>query len=115
MIKVPNNFYGQIVTPDGLQPVLKAVEVLLGPGRASLFRSRSSSTVETLRIRTDAADLETLPLPGGIDYLLNGSVTGPAEDVTAFVRSLSAGLARAGVEHSFQVHDGRRVVLSLPE
>ena len=114
MIPKTNNVYGQIVAPDGLRPVLAAVEELLGPGCASLFRSRTSNASETLRIRTDAADLESLPLPGGIEHLLNGAVGGSANEVDAFVRALSAALTEAKVQHSFEVHDGRGVVLSLP-
>jgi hypothetical protein len=110
-----NNVYGQLVAPDGLRPVLVALEKLLGPGQASLFRSRSTSTIETLRIRTDAADLESLPMPGGIDYLLNGAVAGSMDDVIAFVQRLSAGLSEAHIEHTFEIHDGRRIVLSLPK
>ena len=114
MIPRTNNVYGQIVAPDGLRPVLEAAEALLGPGCASLFRARTSNPTETLRIRTDVADMETLPLPGGIEYLLNGAVGGTAEEVATFVRKLSAALTEAKVEHSFEVHDGRGVVLSLP-
>lgn len=108
-----NNVYGQLVAPDGLRPVLVAAERVLGPGAASVFRSRAGGA-ETLRIRTDAADFESLPLPGGMEYLLNGSVAGTAEEVATFVRALSASLAAARVEHGFEVHDGRRMVLSLP-
>ena len=108
-----NNVYGQVVAPDGLRVVLVAAERALGPGAASVFRSRAGGA-ETLRIRTDAADFESLPLPGGMDYLLNGAVSGSADEVAAFVRALSASLAEARVEHTFEVHDGQRVVLSLP-
>jgi len=108
-----NNVYGQVVAPDGLRVVVVAAERALGPGAASVFRSRAGAS-ETLRIRTDVADFESLPLPGGMEHLLNGAVAGPAEEVATFVRSLSASLAEAKVEHSFEVHDGRGVVLSLP-
>ncbi len=108
-----NNVYGQVIAPSGLRPVQVAVERVLGPGTAAVFRSRASDT-ETLRIRSDAADLETLPLAGGMEYLLNGSVSGTAPEVAAFVRALSAALMDVKVEHNFEVHDGRRVILSLP-
>ena len=63
----------------------------------------------------DAADFESLPLPGGIEYLLNGAVAGSPDEVMAFTRRLSAVLAAAKVEHTFDVHDGKRIVLTLPE
>lgn len=115
-MRVPrtNNVYGQVIAPGGLRPVLVAVEALLGPGCASLFQTRAAGT-ETLRIRTDTADFESLPMPGGMEHLLNGAVAGTPEQVVQFVRTLSAALSDAKVEHSFEVHDGRRVVLSLPE
>ena len=114
MIPKTNNVYGQIIAPDGLRPVHAAVEKVLGPGCASIFRARASNQSETLRIRTDTADLESLPLPGGIEHLLNGAVGGPVEEVVAFVQRLSDALAEAKVEHSFEVHDGRQIVRSLP-
>jgi hypothetical protein len=114
-MRVPrhNNVYGQVIAPDGLRPVLGAVEATVGPGCASLFRPRAGGA-EVLRIRTDAADFESLPLPGGMEHLLNGAVAGPVDAVAAFARRLSAALSEAKVEHTFEVHDGRRVVLSLP-
>ena len=108
-----NNVYGQVVAPDGLHPVRLAAEAALGPGTASVFRPKPGGA-ETLRVRTDAADLESLPLPGGIDHLLNGAVSGSADEVTAWVEALSAALAAAGVEHQFNIYDGTRVVRSLP-
>ncbi len=109
-----NNVYGQFVAPDGLRPVLVAVEKTLGEGTASIFRSRSSNQTETLRIMTDTADLESLPMPGGIEYLLNGSVAGRIEEVVRFVERLSSALSEAKVEHTFDIHDGRTIVRSLP-
>ena len=108
-----NNVYGEVVAPDGLQPVRLAAEAALGPGTASVFRSKAGGA-ETLRIRTDAADLESLPLPGGIEHLLNGAVSGTADEVAAWAEAVSAALAEAGIEHQFNVHDGTRVVRSLP-
>ena len=108
-----NNVYGQVVAPDGLRPVLVAVERALGPGAASMFRSRAGAA-EVLRIRSDAADFESLPLPGGIEHMLNGAVAGSTDDVAAFARGLSAAFVDAKVEHTIEVHDGRRIVLSLP-
>jgi hypothetical protein len=67
-----------------------------------------------IRLRTDAADFESLPLPGGMDHLLNGSVSGSADDVADFVRRISRALAEAKVEHTFDVLDGGQIFLSLP-
>jgi hypothetical protein len=108
-----NNVYGQLVAPDGLGPVRDAIERTLGPGTASQFQSRPAAP-KMIRIRTDVADFESLPLPGGIEHLLNGAVAGSMDEVVAFARTLSAALAEAKVEHSFEVHDGTRIVLSLP-
>jgi hypothetical protein len=108
-----NNVYGQIVAPGGLGPILAALEQALGPGCASLFHPRPGAP-EMVRVRTDTADLESLPLPGGMEHLFNGAVAGPIDDVIAFARSLSTALAEAKVEHTLEVHDGRRIVLSLP-
>ena len=108
-----NNVYGQVVAPSGLRPVQVAAERALGTGTAAVFRSRGSDA-ETLRIRSDTADFESLPLPGGMEFLLNGAVSGSIEEVAAVVRALSAALAELKVEHTFDVHDGQRIVLSLP-
>jgi hypothetical protein len=67
-----------------------------------------------IRLRTDAADFESLPMPGGMDHLFNGSVAGSSDDVAAFVGRVSKVLAEAKIEHTFDVVDGGRVVLSLP-
>ncbi len=109
-----NNVYGQLITPEGLRPVLRAVERAAGPGCASVFRDRAGGA-ERLRLRSDAADLETLPLAGGAEHLFNGAVGGSAEDVVAFVRGLSRHLAEEHVEHSFEVYDaGERRSHSIP-
>jgi hypothetical protein len=99
-----NNVYGQIVAPDGLRPVLRAVEAVAGPGCASAYRDRASDT-ERLRLRSDTADLESLPLPGGMEHLFNGAVAGSTESVLAFVRALSGALTKEGIDHNFEVLD----------
>jgi hypothetical protein len=101
-----NNLYGQVVALDGLRPVLVAVEAVLGSGSGSVFRP-AAARAETLRVQSDRADLETIPLAGDIEYLLNGAVGGSAEEILAFVRALSAALAEARIEHSFEVNDVR--------
>jgi hypothetical protein len=108
-----NNVYGQIVAPDGLRPVVVALEKALGPGCASVFNPRPGAA-EVLRLRTDAAEFESLPLPGGMDHVLNGSVAGSPDEITAFVRRISEALAETKIEHTFDVVEGGRVVLSLP-
>ena len=99
-----NNVYGQLVAPDGLRAVARAAEAVAGPGCAAAYRDRASDT-ERLRLRSDTADLDSLPLPGGTDHLFNGSVAGPTADVLVFVRALSVALTKEGVEHSFEVLD----------
>ena len=106
MIPRANNVYGQLTAPDGLRPLLVALERALGPGAGSVYRS-GFSRAETLRVRTDAADMESIPLPGGIEHLFSGAVGGSPDDVVAFLRTLSAALAEAKVEHSFEVYDAR--------
>jgi hypothetical protein len=108
-----NNVYGQIVAPGGLRPVVAALEKVLGPGCVSVFNPRPGAR-EVLRLRTDAADFESLPLPGGMEHLCNGSVAGPADDVIGFVRRVSGALSEMKVDHTFDVLDGGGVVLSLP-
>ena len=113
MRRKPNNVYGQMIAPGGLRPAVAAIEEALGPGSASMFRT-STADAEGLRARTDAVDLESLPLPGGMEHLLNGVIEGPADEIVRIVRSISAAFDEAKIEHTFEVHDGRRVVLSLP-
>lgn len=100
-----NNVYGQLVAPDGLRAVLAAVERALGPGCASVYKTAG---VERLRLRSDTADMETLPLPGGMEHLFNGAVAGSADEVMALVRSLSDALTQLGIEHGFEVLDAAR-------
>ena len=108
-----NNVYGQIVAPDGLRPVVAALEKVLGPGCVSVFNPRPGAP-EVIRLRTDVADFESLALPGGMDHLFNGSVAGSAEDVAAFARRVSAAMVEAKIEHTFDVVNARRVALTLP-
>jgi hypothetical protein len=108
-----NNVYGQIVAPDGLRPIVVALEKALGPGCVSAYNPRPGAA-EVIRLRTDVADFESLPLPGGMEHLFNGAVAGSSDDVTAFVRRLSAALVDAKLEHTLDVVDGGRVVLALP-
>jgi len=69
---------------------------------------------EVIRVRTDVADFESLPLPGGMDHLFNGSVAGSSDEVAAFARLISDALTEAKLEHTFDVVDAGRVVSSLP-
>ena len=102
-----------MVAPDGLRPVVAALEKVLGPGCVSVFNPRPG-TPEVIRLRTDVADFESLPLPGGMDHLLNGSVAGTSEDVANFVRRVSHAFAEAKLDHTFDVVENGRVVLTLP-
>jgi hypothetical protein len=108
-----NNVYGQIVAPDGLRPLVVALEKALGPGCVSVFSPRPGAP-EVIRVRTDAADFESLPMPGGMVHLFNGSVAGTSDDVTAFTQRISDALTKAKLEHTFDIVDAGRVVSSLP-
>jgi hypothetical protein len=108
-----NNVYGQIVAPDGLRPIVVALEKSLGPGCVSAYNPRPGAA-EVIRLRTDLADFESLPLPGGMEHLFNGAIAGTSDDVAAFVRRLSVALVDARLEHTFDIVAGGRVVLSLP-
>ena len=108
-----NNVYGQIVAPDGLRPLVVALEKALGPGCVSVFSPRPGAP-EIIRLRTDAADFESLPMPGGMDHLFNGSVAGSSDEVAAFARRISDALTEAKLEHTFDVVEAGRATLSLP-
>jgi hypothetical protein len=108
-----NNVYGQIVAPDGLRPVVAALEKALGPGCVSVFSPRPGAP-EVIRLRTDVADFESLALPGGMDHLFNGSVAGSSDEVGTFARRVSAAMTQAKLEHTLDGVEGGRVVLSLP-
>jgi hypothetical protein len=103
-----NNVYGLITAPQGLQPVLRAVEQAISGGRVYIKRSGFNGA-ETLRIRSESADFETDSL-GGEEHLFNGGVGGSLEEVVAFVRALSESLSRSGIEHSFEVYDDQQLV-----
>jgi hypothetical protein len=93
--------------------VVAALEKALGPGCVSVYNPRPGAP-EVIRLRTDAADFESLPLPGGMDHLFNGSVAGASEEVATLVRRLSRAFAEAKLEHTFDVVEGGGVILSLP-
>jgi hypothetical protein len=90
-----------------------ALEKALGPGCVSVSSPRPGAP-EVIRLRTEAADLESLPLPGGMDHLFNGAVAGSSDDVASFVRRVSGAFAETKLEHTFDVVEGGRVVLALP-
>ena len=93
--------------------MLVALEKALGPGCVSMFNPRPGAP-EVIRLRTDIADFESLALPGGMDHLFNGSVAGSAGDVAAFAQRVSAAMVEAKIEHTFDVVNAGRVVLTLP-
>ena len=113
MIPEGNNVYGIITAPQGLEPVLRAIEQVVGGGRASIYRSQFNGS-ETLRLRSESADFESDPLDDGVQHLFNGGVGGSLEKVVAFVRALSESLSRSGIEHSFEVYEGQQLVQRLP-
>src|SRR5262249_19215858 len=95
--------YGHIVSPQGLGPVLRAVQPLAVGGRAWISVSGYDGT-RTLHVETDSLDFSTDPL-GEDRHLFNGGVAGTADEVVAFVESLSRALSAAKIEHSFEVYD----------
>lgn len=109
MIPEGNNVYCLITAPQGLQPVLRAVEQVVGGGRAYIKRS-GFNEAETLRLRSESADFESDYLDDGVQHLFSGGVGGSLEEVVAFVQALSMSLSLAGIEHSFEVYDDQHLV-----
>src|SRR4051812_43321323 len=77
MIPDGNNVYGIITAPQGLQPVLRAVEEVVTGGRASIYRSQFNGS-ETLPLQLESADFESDHLDNGVHHLFNGGVDGLA-------------------------------------
>src|SRR5687768_17562030 len=100
MMPERNNVWGILTAPQGMEPVLHAVEHLVARGRASIRRSGYNGA-ETLRLSTDQVDFESTPLEDGHQHLFSGGVAGSPEDVVAFIQALSNALHKAGIEHSF--------------
>jgi hypothetical protein len=113
MLPEGDNVCGIISAPQGLKPVLKAVELVVGEGRAYIYRSQFNGA-ETLHIRSEVADFESDYLEDGVQHLFNGGVGGSLEEVQAFVRKLSESLSRSGIEHFFEVYDGEHLVERIP-
>ena len=113
MVPEGNNVYGIITAPQGLEPVLRAIEQVVSGGRASIYRSRFNGS-ETLRLQWESADFESDHLDDGVQHLFNGNVGGSFEEVVAFVRALSESLSRSGIEHSFEVYDDQHLVQRIP-
>jgi hypothetical protein len=113
MIREGNNVYGIVTAPQGLEHVLRAVEQVVGGGRASIYRSHFNGS-ETLRLRSESADFESDHLDDGVQHLFSGSVDGSLEEVVALVLLLSESLSRSGIEHSFEVHDDQQLVQRIP-
>ena len=108
-----NNVYGVITAPEGLEPVLRAVEQVVGKGHASIYRSQFNGTA-TLRLTSETAAFETDRLDEGVQHFFNGSVGGSLQDIADFVRDLSDSLTRSGIEHSFEIYDQQQLVQRIP-
>ncbi len=113
MIPEGNNVYGIITAPQGLEPILRAVEQVVGAGRASIYQWQFNGST-TLHLRSESADFESDHLDDGVQHLFSGSVGGSLEKVVAFVRLLSESLSRSGIEHSFEVYDDQQLVQRIP-
>ncbi len=115
MIPEGNNVYGIITAPQGLQPILRAVEQVAGSGRAYIYRSQFNGA-ETLHLRSESVNFKSDYLDDGIRHLFNGGVGGSLEEVLGFVRALSESLSRSGIEHSFEVYeDDQHLVQRIPK
>jgi hypothetical protein len=104
MIPEANNVYSIITAPEGMEPVLRAIKGLAAGGRASIYQSGYNGA-ETLRLRSDRVDFESVPLEDGVQHLFNGGVGGSLEEVVDFVRALSEALHQARIEHRFEIYD----------
>jgi hypothetical protein len=113
MIPEGNNVYGEMTAPQGLEPILRAVEEVVGVSQAHIYRSQFNGA-ETLPIRSDSAIFKSDRLGDGIEHLFNGAVGGSLEEVVDFVRALSATLSRSGIVHSFEVYDDQQLVREIP-
>jgi hypothetical protein len=98
-----NNVYGRLVTPLGLQAVLRALESLVAGGRAWVKVSGYDGS-ESLHLETASADFLSTPLEDG-SHLYSGGVGGTEAQVLAFVQAMSDAVAAAGIWHSFEVYD----------
>ena len=108
-----NNVYGIITAPQGLEPVLRAVEPAVKEGRAHIYRSQFNGA-ETIHLGSETADFESDHIDG-VQHLFCGGVDGSLEEVICFVRMLSESLSRSGIEHSFEVYDNQQLVQTIPE
>src|SRR5262245_12026208 len=113
MIPDSYNVYGVVTAPQGLEPVLRAIEQDLIEGRAYIYRSQFNGA-ETLRLRSESADFDSDRLDDGVQHLFSGGVGGTLEDVVCFVRRLSDSFSRSGIEHVFEVYDDQELVERIP-
>lgn len=113
MIPEGNNVCGLITDLQGLQPVLRAVEEVVGVGQVYIKRSRFNGA-ETLHLRSESAEFDSDYLDVGMQHLFSGGVGGSLEEIVAFVRALSESLSRFGIEHSFEIYDDQQLVQRLP-
>ena len=113
MIPEGNNVYGIITAPQGLEPVLRAVEQVVTGGRAYIYRSQFNGA-ETLHLRSETAEFESDHLDDGVQHLFSGGVGGSLEEVIHFVRGLSESLSGSEIEHSFEVYDDQQLVQRIP-
>ncbi len=112
MVPEGNNVCGIITAPQGMQPVLRVVERLFAGGRASIYRSGYNGA-ETLRLRSDRVEFESDPIEDGSQHLFSGGVSGSPEEVVGIVRALSEALAKAGIEHRFEIYDEDQNLIQL--
>jgi hypothetical protein len=109
MIPDSNNVCGIVTAPNGLQPVLKAINTAFADCRAYIKRSQFNGA-ETLHVRGESIDFDSDPLSEESKHLFNGGVGGAPQRVVELMQKLSNAFSAAGIEHSLEVYDGEKLV-----
>jgi len=113
MMPEGNNVCGILTAPDGLVPVLRAIEATVTDGRVWIYRSQFNGA-ETLRLQSESVDFESTPLNEGHQHLFNGGVAGTLDEVCSVVCQLSFVLSEAGIEHSFEISNDQQLLRRIP-
>lgn len=103
MLPNKQNVRGVVTVPGGIRSVLGAVQQVFGESAVSIYRSGYDGA-ETLRVRTDFAELDSDDLRETDQHLLGGAVAGSLDEVARVVQQLSEALAQAGIAHQFEVY-----------
>ena len=108
------NIYGGFPARYGLPAVRAALRSLF---REDELRIQSDPDGrETLIVQTRSAFFHTLHMEEEGNYLFDGGVEGPLDQVIAFAKAISNALDHAQIEHNLHVVDGpMSYVASFPE